>query len=137
VCVVRILVSLFAEVREQKVESGKGDVHRRVRYSQIIIAHEHDDSLFFAPTMPHERDNNNNNNNNNIKRRGGSDRPSNSRSDPKKKDHAYPFVGIEFPTTTVWETRLTPHSTNSTHLVIVDVKVVKIDQLADFFRGSR
>ena len=51
----------------------------------------------------------------------------------KKKDHAYPFIGIEFPTTTVWETRLTPHSTNSTHLVIVDVKVVKIDQLADFF----
>ena len=27
----------------------------------------------------------------------------------QKKDHAYPFVGIEFPTTTVWETRI-PHT---------------------------
>ena len=33
-----------------KSRVGKGDVHRRVRYSQIILAHEHD-SLFFAPTM--------------------------------------------------------------------------------------
>jgi hypothetical protein len=76
----RIRVSLFAEVREQKVESGEGMYTDGVRYSQIILAHEHD-SLFFRPNDAHERDDDNNNNNN-IKRRGGSNRPSNSRSDP-------------------------------------------------------